>query len=752
MALLLPLLVVLGAIAWGATELVQGTHRAWFDRDTRLRAELVIAGSRQALGAALRARDAGRARRALQDLAGDERVVSVVACDAAGALLASAPRQPLPVTCGALQARAPPEPVVSPWHFELPGSARLLVTAVPLGDAEGALGTVALVHDMAWIDRRDAEVRRSLGVAFGIVALAAAIATMLAARFSWRTWNEEVRRLLRSLRFPGRHGLAPPRAGARFQPLISDVRALVAQLAAEQAEGHSGVWSPDRLRDALARHLPGSEVIVVANREPFLHERRPDGALRVLRPASGLVTALEPVMEACSGTWIAHGSGSADRAVVDRDDRILVPPEDPTYTLRRVWLTPEEEQGYYYGLSNEGLWALCHVAHTRPAFRSEDWRRYREVNERFADAVAEEARGPDPVVLVQDYHFALLPRLIRSRLPDATVITFWHIPWPSAERFAICPYGPELLEGLLGSSILGFHVQAHCNNFLEAVDRFLEARIDRERQSVVLGGEEALVRAYPISVEWPSRWAEEAPPVEACRAEVRRSLGLAPDALLGVGIDRLDYTKGIEERLGAVERLLERYPRFRGRFTFAQLAAPSRTRIARYQELDRSVEALAERINARFASGGWRPIVLLREHHEQPKVFAYYRAADLCYVSSLHDGMNLVAKEFVAARDDAAGVLVLSRFTGAARELSEALLVNPYDLDEASAALATALVMPAEEQRARMRALRGMVAEFNVYRWAGRMLVDGGRLRRRGAVAGRLAVPLRSVQEPAARR
>jgi trehalose 6-phosphate synthase len=481
-------------------------------------------------------------------------------------------------------------------------------------------------------------------------------------------------------------------------------------------------------------------VIVVANREPYIHERTPDGGVRALHAVSGLVTALEPVVEACSGTWIAHGAGTADRDVVDEADRVRVPPDRPSFTLRRVWLGQEEEQGYYYGFANEGVWPLCHLAHTRPLFRRDDWDRYREVNARFADAVAEEARRPDPVVLVQDYHFALLPRLLRARLPKATILSFWHIPWPNAERLGICPWGPELLEGLLGSSILGFQTQAHCNNFLDGVDRFLEARLDRERQSVVLGGRETLVRPYPISIEWPSHWAATTAPVTTCREQVRAELGLGPDALLGVGVDRLDYTKGIEERILAVERLLERFPRLRGRFTFAQLAAPSRTRIPRYQELGRSVEAAAARVNERFATPGYRPILLLRAHHEPPTVFRFFRAADVCYVSSLHDGMNLVAKEFVAARADEQGVLVLSRFTGAARELGEALLVNPYDLDDASAALAAAVEMPLEEQRERMRAMRALVAEFNVYRWAGRMLVDGARLRKRERLAGRPAI------------
>jgi trehalose 6-phosphate synthase len=342
------------------------------------------------------------------------------------------------------------------------------------------------------------------------------------------------------------------------------------------------------------------------------------------------------------------------------------------------------------------------------------------------------------VVLVQDYHFALVPRLIRERLPRATVIMFWHIPWPNPERWGICPWREDLLEGMLGASILGFHTQFHCNNFIEAVDRFLEARIDREQNAVVQHQRPTIVRSYPISLEWPPRWVAAAPPPADCRRSVCEQLGLGTDSLLGVGVDRLDYTKGIEERLMGVERLLELYPAYVGRFTFVQLAAPSRTKIDRYNQLNVMVEQLAERINGRFASARYRPIVLMRAHHEPPDVFRFYRAADLCYVSSLHDGMNLVAKEFVAAREDERGVLLLSQFTGAAAELTEALIVNPYDLDEVGAAMAAALRMLPDEQQARMRAMRRFVAEFNVYRWAGRMLVDAARLRRREQLTGRL--------------
>jgi trehalose 6-phosphate synthase len=723
------LILALGVLAGTAFLVVQRTTRGWFERDLSLRAELAANSVRERLVEHWQD-GPGPLGELLSDIARDERIMSGALCSDDLRALAVTRDYPRELSCESLATRV--QPVRGQWGTwssvtSLPGG-EAYVSALPVVEKGRSFGFLVLVQDLSYVQRRDAQTRNFLLLAFGMLALAASATTVFAARLAWRGWSTELRRMLRG-------GKNRP----EFQPILGDVRDLVAQLAAEaDTEREAGAWTAARLKKSLARYLHGERVVLVANREPYIHNRDGDGLITVVHPASGLVTALEPVMRACSGVWVAHGSGTADRECSDANDRVRVPPGEESYVLRRVWLSAAEEQGYYYGFSNEGLWPLCHIAHARPVFRSEDWAHYQAVNRRFAEAVFAEVDSEDPIILVQDYHFALAPKFIRERLPRATVITFWHVPWPNFERFGICPWRKELLEGLLGSSILGFHTRFHCNNFLDAVDRFLEARIDREENAVVQGGRMTLVRPYPISIEWPARWLENCPPVAACRASVRAELGLAPDALLGVGIDRLDYTKGIEERLLAVERLLERAPELRGKLTFAQLAAPSRTAIDRYRELNEAIEGLAARVNLRFGNDGYRPIALLRAHHEPPTVFRYYRAADLCYVSSLHDGMNLVAKEFVAARDDEQGVLVLSQFAGAARELTEALIVNPYDLEEASAALKAALDMPEAEQRDRMRAMRALVAEYNVHRWAGRMLMDAARLRRRDRLAGKL--------------
>jgi trehalose 6-phosphate synthase len=465
-------------------------------------------------------------------------------------------------------------------------------------------------------------------------------------------------------------------------------------------------------------------VIVLANRAPFTHERTRDGWPRLKRSASGLVTALEPLVEACSGIWVAHGSGNADAAVADDRGGLDVPPANPQYRLRYVWLPDDEHRGYYYGFANEGLWPLCHAVHVQPVFRSTDFRRYRLANARFAAAVCEEADHTSPLILVQDYHFALAPRMLRSRLPSSTVVAFWHIPWPSPRVFTVCPWGQELLDGLLGSDIVGFQTREDCANFLDTIASMLPTEVDCRENVVTFRGHSTQVRAYPVGVEWANPFIRATPAAKACRARVCRDLRLPAGVRVGVGIDRLDYTKGINEKFLAIERLLETQPEFRERFVFVQIAEPSRDCLPAYRTARAQLVETAERVNRRFGTDICRPIVLLEAHHEPADVYRMYRAADFCYVGSLHDGMNLVAKEFVSARDDERGVLVLSQFAGAAQQLGAALVVNPYAVDESAAVLARALCMSDAEQSKRMRLMRRVVEESDTYWWANRLLND----------------------------
>lgn len=724
------LIVGLALLTLAANVVVHRTLWIWSERDIRLRGELAIHGARRTLVAAWQRRDLDELRAALTDIARDKRIIAAAGCGFPDILLVHSDEYPLQLTCQMFAPQVFEPDGTRPAHsiVSLP-EGRLYVSALPLVEQHERLGFVILVHDLSYLDRRAAMTWYFLLVAFAVLAILTSTLTWFTARRLWSGWNEKLRRQLRG---DGRD--------LEFLPILSEVRSLVDRLAAERDQDRQeGDWTPERLKQVLRSYAYGERIILVANREPYIHEHEEGGRIKVLHPASGLVTALEPVMRACSGVWVAHGSGSADRDTADNQGRVRVPPGEESYWIRRVWMTEEQENGYYYGFANEGLWPLCHLAHNRPVFRSRDFRFYQQTNQKFAEAACQEAETDEPIVLVQDYHLALVPELIRERLPRATILTFWHIPWPNSERFGICPWHRELLRGMLASSVVGFHTQAHCNNFLESVDRYLEARIDRASNAVNCQGHTTLVRPYPISIAWPNPWVAAAEPVGTCRLQVCRELGLEDNALIGLGVDRIDYTKGIEERLLAVERLLEDHPALIGRFTFVQLGAPSRMVIQRYRQLNESVAALATRINDRFGRGSYKPIVFGRAHHEPATIFRYYRAANFCYVSSLHDGMNLVAKEFVAARTDEQGVLVLSRFTGAAQELTEALIVNPYDIDQASAAIFVALTMPAEEQRERMRAMRRLISEFNVYRWAGRLLLDAALLRERGRLGGRLS-------------
>jgi trehalose-6-phosphate synthase len=623
-------------------------------------------------------------------------------------------------------------------EYEQRDHSKLYLYALPLHRDSQVAGVLLLFHDASYIDSQSSRIWRD--ALWHVIAqvLLIMLITFFVIRSTIVGPIRKVSEWMKDLRqgkivpFPYR------RAESFLGPLSTEAEGLAQKLvearasAMEEArlrEVGSSLWTAERLRISVRRRLHGSSLFVISNREPYEHVHS-SGGLEVRVPASGLVTALEPILYACDGTWIAHGAADADRETVDAHDRLRVPPDHPHYTLRRVWLTKEEEKGYYFGFSNEGIWPLCHIAHTRPVFRAEDWEYYRRVNEKFADAVLQEIeRAEKPFILIQDYHFALLPRLIKAKRPDARVAIFWHIPWPNPEAFAICPWQRELLEGLLGSDLVSFHIQAHCNNFLESVDQALQSRIEWDRFNVNRNGHITLVRPHPISVALPELTeGTAAVSPELVRSETLAKLG--PDVLFyGVGVDRIDYTKGLMERFRAIESFLDKYPHYKEQFSFVQFGAPSRTSIKRYKDFFVEVQQEAERINRRMQTDSWKPIVFHDEHHSHREIEPYYRTADFCLVTSLHDGMNLVAKEFVASRVDEDGVLILSQFTGASRELHDALLVNPYDIDQMAEAIRRALEMPSEERHARMRRMRTEVREHNVYRWAAELISELSEIR-----------------------
>ena len=707
--------------------------------DLEKRSRILAESLQDIVEPALQQRSHQQLRRIVERFENREGIAGVVIYDADGQVIAESSTLTTELT-------PPPAPLASiaksdegVGQFFGVGDRPMFAYYLPLHKEGGGslAGVLATFHDASYIESQSQQIWRETVLHVVVEVLLVVLVTMLIVHWTIvlpisRTtqWMRDLRRgrVLPRPELPQEDFLAPlSREVVNFARSLAEARAAAEEEARLRETGES-LWTPERLRASVQSKLPGS-LFVVSNREPYIHAHRNKG-IEVQVPASGLVTALEPILRACDGTWIAYGSGDADREVVDQHDRLRVPPDKPEYTLRRVWLSKEEEKGYYYGFSNEGLWPLCHIAHTRPTFRTTDWQSYRDANRKFADAVLEEMEGvQQAVLLAQDYHFALLPRMIKDARPDVRVAIFWHIPWPNPEAFGICPWQRELLDGLLGADLVGFHTQAHCNNFLETVDGALESRIEWERFAVKRREHVTFVRPFPISVDFRESHLEPgADSTYALRAKLLKNLGIE-SSFLGVGVDRVDYTKGIIERFRGIERFLEDLPVYLGKLTFVQIGEPSRTNIERYQNFLAEVEAEASRINARFAEGNWKPIALLARHHSHEEIAPYYRAADFCMVTSLHDGMNLVAKEFVASRDDEEGALILSQFTGATRELRDAIIVNPYDTDQLANAIRMALEMDSEERHARMHRMRRVVKEHNVYRWAGNLIAELSEIR-----------------------
>ncbi len=478
--------------------------------------------------------------------------------------------------------------------------------------------------------------------------------------------------------------------------------------------------------DETAGVLAGRPLVLLSNREPYEHVATPRG-MEVRQPPGGLVTALDPPLRRAHGVWIAWGSGSGDRDAADADGRVEVPPppEEPAYTLRRLWLTDAEVEGYYLGFANSTLWPLCHLLIQHFQFRDDQWMHYQAVNACFAAAAAEEigrlrATQPGrPIVWIQDYHLAVAAESLRTVVPDAFIHQFWHIPFPPPEIFHLLPYGvrQSILAGLLGNDLLEFQTDRYARNFIECLAELLPgAMVDREARTASYRGRATRVGVFPISIDVARYEQIAAQPATAARVAALRAQYGSDGRQLGVSVDRIDYTKGIPERLRALELLWEEHPMFRGRLTVLLVAAASRSELAAYRALETEIGSAVAELNARFGTSTWTPIVLL-DAMPQEELVAIYRAADVCLVSSLQDGMNLVSKEFVACQVDERGVLVLSRFTGAAEEIDGPVLVNPFNVDGFAAGIRTALEMPMGERRRRMHAMREQLRGATVFDW-----------------------------------
>ena len=489
--------------------------------------------------------------------------------------------------------------------------------------------------------------------------------------------------------------------------------------------------SSGELDAVLRRALPARRFAVVSNREPYEHYWD-DGAeqIEVRRPAGGLVAALDPLMQTVGGLWVAWGSGDRDRDEVDEADRVRVPPENPGYTLRRLWLNQQDVNQYYYGYANQFLWPLCHLRPALTRMRARYWRTYVDVNRRFADAVLQEMEGDGGAIWFQDYHLALAPASVRERRPDLTLAHFWHIPFPPLEIFRVATNAPDLLRGLLANDVAGFHLPLFADNFMRCAESVVEeAEVDWETRAVHLNGHVCYVRAFPISIDVDQFRSAATRPGSEQRVARLRARYVPDEGILGVGVDRIDYSKGLIEKIEALDLLFDRYPEVRGRFTFVQIAVPSRTAIDTYDWLNEKLERSVWSINDRWGAGGWQPVHLLKESLSQERLATFYRAADMCYVNSLQDGMNLVAKEFLACQvDDPGGVLVLSKFAGAAEELDGACEVNPYDPEASAHRLREVLDMSAEERRDRMKRLQGSLR--SIYDWMGEIFEGWGAVSR----------------------
>jgi trehalose 6-phosphate synthase len=667
-------------------------------------------------------------QRTLDRISRDSRLVGLALCSPSGETVSRSESLPSWISCE----QAPRLATTGPELFQSPQGLLHRSSSPTLSEGGQTTGYLLIVQDPAYADRWSSHARNITVLGFVLLGILLSALTLLVHRWSVSRPIAELSAALKSrLRQRNPEHLPMSLQKTEFAPLVRNLDEMITQLQKSKPQvAHldtSALWTAARLKDEVYRLFGDSKLAVIANREPYIHNKK-GSKIEVVFPASGLVSAMEPIVRACSGLWIGHGSGSADRETADARGVVLVPPNKPAYALKRIWLTREEEQGYYYGFANEGLWPLCHIAFARPTFRLSDWQHYVTVNGKFATAFAEEMAAPRPIALIQDYHFALLPGILRKLRPDAITSLFWHIPWPNAEAIGICPWRHELVSGMLGADLIGFHTQDHCNNFLDTVDRYLEARVDRASFSVTIRGHTCFVKPFPIGIEWPAKHEYAPEEIPKVKAQLFEDLGLSSETILGVGVDRLDYTKGIVERFLAVERLLELHPEWIGKFVFVQICAPSRTHIQRYQDLNFEVQEVAERINFRFRREGYDPIVLRISHHSPEQVFRFYAASEICLVTSLHDGMNLVAKEYVASHSDLRGALVLSSFAGAAREMTDAFIVNPYDTEDCAQALHQALSMDNAERADRMSRLRSVVANGNIYGWAANLLYEISRI------------------------
>ncbi|MBP9757304.1 MAG: trehalose-6-phosphate synthase [Candidatus Pacebacteria bacterium] len=662
-------------------------------------------------------------QRVVDRFASSERLAGLGIFDSSGVSVASSEDLPLPESKIVADAMDTDE---AQGDFLYRDGESYYILAMPLHDDGRVVGALTVAQNATYIEDAIQDIWKDNLIRWLTQVVVFGFAIFVLVRFVFFRSIAQMTDSLQALRKEGGTGAALS-GSSMFEPLVGEISKVTSSLrqarhaASEEArmrlEKLDSPWTAERLKEFIKAQVRERPIFVLSNGEPYVHSKNKN-KIEWKVPAGGVITAIEPVMEACGGVWIAQGSGDADKEVADADGKLRVPPDEPKYTLKRVWLTKKEVAGFYNGFSNEALWPLCHMAHVRPQFRKEDWMEYVKVNAKFAKTLLDEIRHVErPIVLVQDYHLALVPEIIKRSRPDAQVSIFWHIPWPAAAQFTICPWRAEILRGMLGADLIGFHTQQYCNNFIDTVANEIESRIGYEDFSVFREAHQTFVRPFPISIAFPGN--AEMPGVVS--DDTLAHLHIRAEQLV-LGVDRLDYIKGIPERIRGFEFFLEANPQQRGKVTLLQIGSPTRAGVEKYREYAEQIRSEVQRVNAKFAFGDWKPIILEERSYSHDELRALYRLAHVCLITSLHDGMNLVAKEYVAARSDEAGTLILSQFTGASRDMKGAILVNPYSAEDTAAALAQALSMPKSEQHRRMKTLRASVRDYNIYRWSAEIL------------------------------
>lgn len=722
-------LILTSIIVFGFTFFQVNQQQASLIADLEYRTKVLSDSFKESIEPAYNAKTFTSLQKILDKFADKQRLMGIVVYDDKGVVMASSAGLSDKIINSAATTQVTDTGNAS-GNFVTIDNVKVYEYIEPLHQDEAVIGSMMLVQNADYINSAVTQIWTTNLLRLFLQMLVFAVAAVLVVRWLvFRPIFKMVKSVKSAIAGKSEQEQDDFEGSYFFKPLLNEISKMSISLkrargaASEEArlllEKTDAPWTEDRLKEFAKSYLKDQKIFLLFNHEPYTHKKGKNG-IHCFTQAGGVITALEPVMEACGGMWIAHGSGDADKETADKDDKIQVPPDNPKYTLKRVWLTDKEVKGFNKGYSAEGLYPLCLNTHTRPIFREEDWIEYKCVNGKFAKVLLAEIKNVQrPIIIINEYHFAFLPKIIKASRPDARIGIFWHTPWPSAEAFSICPQRKQILEGMLGADVIGFHTQQYCNNFIDTIGKNVEALVNFDKFSITKDEHTSYIRAFPVGVALNNGHDDNK---DLSRGRKILEKLEIKTKYLGLGVDRLDYVKGIPERFRGVEYFLDAHPEYKGQFTFLQIASPCRSEIKKYLEYREVILKEAERINEKIGTKDWKPIVLEMVQYSYQDLAVLYKLADVCVITSLHDGMNLVSKEYVAERKDELGVLVLSQFTGAAHDLKGAIIINPYSIKEIGDAIYTGITMPALEQNRRMKVMRNSVKSYNIYRWAAELL------------------------------